>query len=138
MMIDEMVATSRDSEVKHIHPVSPRYQQELNYEGVRLEVPYDYAMKSGLLFIENAYVYQEDETYLISCLPLDKETKPFLTPTYYYKVDGCPVSEQLDDLTCSVFIVIPEPIFNVGDKIRYEYQSEKDTGTERHLKCSLS
>ena len=138
MMIDEMVVTSRDSEVKHIHPVSPRYQQELNYEGVRLEVPYDYAMKSGLLFIENAYVYQEDETYLISCLPLDKETKPFLTATYYYKVDGCPVSEQLDDLTCSVFIVIPEPIFNVGDKIRYEYQSEKDTGTERHLKCSLS
>ena len=47
MMIDEMVDTSKDSEVKPIHPVSPRYQSQLNHEGIRLEIPYDYAMKSG-------------------------------------------------------------------------------------------
>ena len=137
MIIDEMVDTSKDSEVKPIHPVSPRYQPQLNHEGIRLEIPYAYAMKSGLLYKEEVIVYEEDNALLISCLHLDTKTQPNYLPTYYYKIGGNPMSEQLDELTCSVFIAYPSNFFNIGDKIRYEYQSEKQTGTERHVKCSL-
>ena len=137
MLIDGTVDTSKTSEVKPIQPVSPRYQSELNIEGVRLEIPYEYAMKIGILFEDEINVYWEEDNLYLSCLTLPKGD-PIKTPTYYYKIGGCPTSELLDDLTCSKFIVINHPSYKIGDKIRYEYQSEKDTGTERHLKCSLS
>ena len=95
-------------------------------------------MKIGFLYEDEINVYWEDNNLFISCLTLDKPN-PLKTPTYYYKVDGSPTSVELDDLTCAKFIRLPNDYcdFKIGDKIRYEYQSEETTGTERHLKVSI-
>ena len=133
MMIGETEVISKDSEVFSLTPYSPIYNIE---EGIRLDIPYVYCMKIGFLYEDEINVYWEDDNLFISCLTLDKPNL-LKTPTYYYKIGGCPTSELLDDLTCSKFIVINHPSYKIGDKIRYEYQSEKATGTERHLKVSI-
>ena len=135
MMIGETEVISKDSEVFSLTPHSPIYNIE---EGIRLDIPYVYCMKIGFLYEDEINVYWEDNNLFISCLTLDKPNL-LKTPTYYYKVDGNPKSVELDDLTCAKFIRLPNDYcnFKIGDKIRYEYQSEKATGTERHLKVSI-